>query len=303
MSRPMVTTPAEGVVEGFVAHLRDVRALSQRSIEVYASGARRFLAHLGDRDLRGLSAADVAGALLSDVDAGRAPATVRRYGCGVRSFLRYCLAAGLIDRDLSTAALPVSGRRRSLLPSGVKPEEATALLDACDRDRAQGDRDRAVIVLMLRLGLRASEVAALRLDDINWRAGQLIVHGKRGRVVELPLPVEVGIAIATYLRDGRPVDTNAREVFLRATPPPVGLSRGGVTGIVASASQRAGIGVVRAHRLRHTAATDMLRHGAALAEIGEVLGHRSTETTAIYARVDVARLRTIARPWPKEIQW
>ena len=155
-----------------------------------------------------------------------------------------------------------------------------------------------MIVLILRLGLRASEVANLRLDDLDWRGGQLTVRGKGARVDQLPLPVDVGEAIAGYLRRGRPRAPAVREVFLRVPSPQVGLTRGGVTAIVAGAARRAGIGVVRAHRLRHTAASDMLRAGAPLAEIGQVLRHRSPGSTAAYARVDVDRLRTIARPWP-----
>jgi site-specific recombinase XerD len=172
------------------------------------------------------------------------------------------------------------------------------LLGACDRRRAIGRRDFAVIVLMLRLGLRATEVATLRLEDLDWRAGQLTVHGKGGRVDELPLPVDVGEAIAAYLRRGRPREAAVRQVFLRVAPPQAAMTRSGVTAIVAGAARRAGLGVVRPHRLRHTAASDMLRSGAPLAEIGQVLRHRSAGSTAIYARVDVERLRTIAQPWP-----
>ena len=155
-----------------------------------------------------------------------------------------------------------------------------------------------MILLILRLGLRANEVATLRLDDIDWRAGQLTVHGKGNRVDQLPLPVDVGEAIAAYLCRGRPRSATAREVFLRVQPPPVGLTRVGVSSLVAAAARRAELGVVRPRRLRHTAATDMLRAGASLPEIGQVLRHRSLGTTAIYARVDVERLRAIARPWP-----
>jgi site-specific recombinase XerD len=151
---------------------------------------------------------------------------------------------------------------------------------------------------MLRLGLRATEVATLQLDDLDWQAGQLKVHGKGGRVDQLPLPVDVGEAIAAYLCRGRPRTATVREVFLRLRPPFVGIRRGGVTAIVARAARRAGLGVVRAHRLRHTTASDMLRAGAPLGEIGQVLRHRSLASTAVYARVDVERLRTIARPWP-----
>ena len=144
---------------------------------------------------------------------------MRRFGCALRSFLRYCFLTGLVERDLSGAALPVSGRRRSLLPQGITPAQEKALLRACDRRRATGRRDYAVILLILRLGLRANEVATLRLDDMDWRAGQLTVHGKGNRVDQLPLPVDVGEAIAAYLCRGRPRSATAREVFLRVQPP------------------------------------------------------------------------------------
>ena len=293
------TAPAEVFLDGFVSHLRRERGVTALTVEAYVSDVRRFLADRDASDLSGLTAAEVSNAVLGQL-VGRSPATVRRYGCALRSFLRYCHLVGLIERDLSAAALPVSGRRRSLLPQGISPTQAQALLGACDRRRATGRRDYAMIVLMLRLGLRAREVATLRLDDLDWRAGQITVHGKGGRVDQLPLPVDVGEAIASYLRRGRPLGATAREVFLHLLPPHVALARGGVTAIVASAARRAGLGVVRAHRLRHTAATDMLRAGAPLAEIGQVLRHRSSGSTAAYARVDVERLRTIARPWPTE---
>ncbi len=296
------TGRAEASLDGFVSYLRSERGVSALTVEAYVFDVRRFLAHRGESDLSELTAAEVSNAVLSQV-ADRSPASVRRYGCALRSFLRYCYLVGLVERDLSAAALPVSGRRRSLLPQGITPAEAKLLLRACDRRRAGGRGDYAVIVLLLRLGLRAREVATLRLDDLDWRAGQLTVHGKGGRVDELPLPVDVGEAIASYLRRGRPRDVVlVREVFLRVTSPQVALTRGGVTAIVASAARRAGLEVVRAHRLRHTAATDMLRAGVPLAEIGQVLRHRSPGSTAAYARVDVERLRTIARPWPTGVE-
>lgn len=291
------TTPVEVLLEGFVGYLRRERGVSALTVEAYVSDVRRFLTDRGESDLRRLTAAEVSNAVLGQVGE-RAPATVRRFGCGFRSFLRYCYVVGLVDQDLSAAALPVSGRRRSLLPQGITPRQSRLLLAACDRRRAVGRRDFAVIVLMLRLGLRATEVAAVRLEDLDWRAGQLRVHGKGGRVDELPLPVDVGEAIAAYLRRGRPREAAVREVFLRVAAPQVAMTRSGVTAIVAAAARRAGLGVVRTHRLRHTAASDMLRAGAPLAEIGQVLRHRSAGSTAIYARIDVERLRTIAQPWP-----
>lgn len=294
---------AEQLLEGFAGYLRGERGLSELSVDAYRSDVGRFLGSIGARDPRRLTAADVSNAVLGELEAGRASATVARFGCSLRSFLRYCFVVGLVDHDLSAAVLPVARPRRSLLPKGITPVQAAALLATCDCRRPRGRRDYAVILLILRLGLRASEVATLRLDDIDWRAGQVTVHGKRGRVDQLPLPVDVGVAIAAYLRGGRPTQTTAREVFLRAELPAVGITRGGVTGIVARASENAGIEIVRAHRLRHTAATDMLSQGAALAEIGQVLRHRSPGSTAIYASVDVARLRTLARPWPQEMEW
>ena len=195
--------PSEVLLDGFVGYLRSERGVAELTIDAYVIEVGRFLAGQGGGELRALTAADVSAAVLGEVGR-RSPATVRRYGCALRSFLRYCYLTGLVDRDLSAAALPVSGRRRSLLPQGVTPQQAKALLRACDRRRAAGRRDYAVIVLMLRLGLRASEVARLRLDDLDWRAGQLTVHGKGSRVDQLPLPVDVGEAIAAYLCRGRP---------------------------------------------------------------------------------------------------
>ena len=211
-----------------------------------------------------MTAADVSAAVLDQVGR-RSPASVRRFGCALRSFLRYCYLTGLVERDLSAAALPVSGRRRSLLPQGITPAQEKALLRACDRRRATGRRDYAVIVLILRLGLRASEVATLRLDDLDWRAGQLTVHGKGSRVDQLPLPVDVGEAIAAYLCRGRPRAATAREVFLRVQPPLVGLTRGGVRPSLSARRVAPGLGWCAPHRLRHTAATDMLRAGAVAA--------------------------------------
>lgn len=290
------------LLDGFLSYLRRERGLSVRTINSHAADVRRFLAGRGRGELSDLSATDVSRAVLREA-ARVSPASVRRYGCALRSFLRYCYLVGLVERDLSTAALPVSGPRRSLLPKGITPTQSRALLRACDRRRASGRRDYAVILLMLRLGLRAEEVATLCLDDLDWRAGEITVRGKGGRLDRLPLPTDVGEAITAYLRRGRPGQATVREVFVGVQPPRVGLTPTGLAAIVARAAGRAGIGVVRARRLRHTAATDMLRAGASLAEIGQVLRHRSPASTAIYARVDVERLRSIAHPWPTEAAW
>ncbi len=173
------------------------------------------------------------------------------------------------------------------------------LLASCDRRTLVGRRDYAVLLLLARLGLRAGEVAGLGLDDVDWRRGELLVRGKGGRHDELPLPVDVGEALVSYLR--RRPRCECRALFLRMTAPRMGLNRSTVGWVVRAACDRAGLPRVGAHRLRHTAATEMLRAGASLAEIGQVLRHREQKTTAIYAKVDRKALRALARPWPLQV--
>jgi site-specific recombinase XerD len=172
------------------------------------------------------------------------------------------------------------------------------LLASCDPATAVGRRDVAILTLLARLGLRAGEVAALRLEDIDWRRGEITVVGKGNRHERLPLPVDVGEALVSYLNGSRPATTADREVFLGPRAPHRALTRGAVTQLVARAARRCGLGTIYAHRLRHTAATTMLRAGASLEEIGLVLRHRHALSTAGYAKVDHERLRELARPWP-----
>jgi integrase/recombinase XerD len=171
------------------------------------------------------------------------------------------------------------------------------MLASCDRTKVSGLRDYAMLTLLARLGLRCGEVAGLQLADIEWRAGEILVRGKRNRADRLPLPVDVGQCLVAYLH-ARPVDAVDRNVFIRVHAPHRGLTSGGVTQAVAGASNRAGLGTIYGHRLRHSAATSMLAAGAGLVEIGQVLRHRTMLTTSIYAKVDTAALRTLARPWP-----
>lgn len=284
------------LVAGFVEFLCQERGLSPLSVEAYRSDVLRFLQRSYRDDLHGLTPAEVSKAVLRET-VDHSPASVRRFGCAVRTFLRYCYIAGMIDTDLSGCALPVSGRRRSLLPKGLTSSEAAQLLRACDRRRATGRRDYAAMLLMMRLGMRANEVATLTLDDIDWRAGVITVRGKGNRTDRLPMPVDIGEAITSYLRCGRP-STPVREVFVRSLPPRIALTRIGVSNLVLAASRRAGLRDVRAHQLRHTAACQMVRAGVPMVQIGEVLRHRSAGSTAAYARVDVARLRQLAQRWP-----
>jgi site-specific recombinase XerD len=193
----------------------------------------------------------------------------------------------------------VASWRLAGLPRALEPGLVAALLASCDQHSAAGRRDFAMLTLLARLGLRAGEVAALTLEDIGWRAGEITVRGKGTRCERLPLPADAGEAIARYLADGRPVPfEGARQVFLRARAPHRAMTAGAVSGAVRTAGQRAGLGPVHAHRLRHSAATGMLAEGASLTEIGQVLRHRRLLSTASYAKADVAALRALARPWP-----
>jgi integrase/recombinase XerD len=202
----------------------------------------------------------------------------------------------LIAAPLASAVPSAARWSGASLPRGLTRGQVTALLSSCDQRQATGKRDYAILVLLARLGLRAAEAAALRLDDIDWRAGEIVVRGKGRSEERLPLPSDVGAAIAAYLR-GRPCRPE-REVFLRACAPLRGLSPDGVSEVVRAASERAGLGSFGSHRLRHTAATEMLRAGASLPEVAQVLRHRSVATTTIYAKVDHLSLRELAMPWP-----
>lgn len=239
---------------GYARFLREERGLAASTTAAYVLRARRFVTGYGHgADLGRLHTDDVTRAVLREagtVSAGSAQFFV----VALRSFLRYGYLIGLIGTDLSAASLPVTGRRRSVLPQGISATDARALLGSCDRRTTVGRRDYAVILILLRLGLRACEVAALRLEDLDWRSGQVTVHGKGQRVDPLPLPAEVGAAIAAYLRYARPC-TDRREVFLTITAPRAGLTREAVGWIVRRSCVRAGLAPFGPHRLRHSLRT------------------------------------------------
>lgn len=217
----------------------------------------------------------------------------------LRSFLGFLHLHGITERSLVSAVPTVLRRRLAGLPKGLEPDQVRHLLAACDVGTVVGNRDLAILTLLLRLGLRRDEVAKLGLDDIDWRAGTIRVRGKGNCHERLPLPPDVGRRLAEYLRHARPADAQGRTVFVRHFAPHHALGPSRVSGIVADAARRAGLGRVHAHRLRHTAATELLRAGASLPEIGQILRHRRAETTAIYAKVDRNTLRLIARAWPE----
>jgi integrase len=244
-----------------------------------------------------MTAADVTEFVLAACP-GRAAGSAKLIVCALRSLLRWLHLTGVAPASLSIAVPSVAGWRLSGLPRGLEPAQLRRLLAACDRRTATGRRDYAIMLLLARLGLRAGEVARLELEDIDWRRGELAVLGKGNRAERLPLPADVGAAIAAYLRRGRPATAQWRSVFVRVHAPRRALTTGGVTMVVFDAAQRAGLGKIHAHRLRHTAATAMLRAGSPLVEIGQVLRHRSPLSTAIYAKVDRDALAVLARPWP-----
>jgi integrase/recombinase XerD len=220
----------------------------------------------------------------------------------MRSFLRYAQFRGEVTPE-QVAAVPAVATWTTTpdLPKAIAPEHAQRAIDSCDLGTAVGLRDRAVLLILARLGLRAREIIALQLDDCDWDRGQLRVHGKGGRVGILPLPVDVGRAIAAYLERGRP-RCEDRHLFLRSTAPIRGLQPGGdgVGSIVRCALDRANVNAPHrgSHQFRHALAVRLLRGGASLREIGEVLRHRSPQSTSIYARVDLEALRPLALRWP-----
>jgi site-specific recombinase XerD len=290
-------SPADVLLARFERYLQAERGLAAGTVVLYLRSVRRFVESLPpDRGLAGLVAGDVTAAVLRESESLSVSAA-QNFVSGLRWFLRFCFIEGLVGSDLSRAALFARGRSSSPLPRGISRADARALLGSCDRRQALGRRDYAIIITLLRLGLRRGEVAGLRLDDIDWRAGELVVVGKGARQDRLPLPADVGQAIAAYLRRGRP-QSSRREVFLRAKAPYDPIASGTVASTVRRACTRAGIAQCGSHRLRHTAACEMVKANVPLVRIGQVLRHRSLQSTAIYARVDVERLRLLAAPWP-----
>jgi integrase/recombinase XerD len=286
------------LLASFERYLLVERGLAAGTVGGYVAHARRFLEGLpAGGELGGVTAADVTGAVLCTAASGVSVSASQFFVSGLRAFLRFCFVEGLLEADLSPAALMARGRRRSSLPKAISRADAAALLGACDRRSALGRRDYALVIVLLRLGLRRGEVAALRLDDIDWRAGELVVRGKGGREDRLPLPADVGAAIAAYLRRGRPASAR-REVFLRARAPFAPIAAGTVSSTVRRACRRAGIAEVGSHRLRHTTACEMASAQVPLEQVGQVLRHRSLQSTAIYARVNLDALRLLAQPWP-----
>lgn len=297
---PVPDGPVEALLVRYRNYLASERGLMPATVRRHLGAVRPFLEHRLDPEgleLGCLSSADVTTFCVSrcpDQSQGTAKWTVT----ALRSLLGFLHAEGLIRHPLTGAVPSVASWQATGLPKGLEPKQVQTLLTSCDRGTANGRRDFAILTTLSRLGLRAGEIAALLLDDIDWRAGEILVCGKGRRAERLPLPTDVGEALTAYLQGDRPRTAQGRAVFVRVRAPHRALTSGGVSKVVAAAARRAGLPRIGAHRLRHTVATAVLRAGAPLAEVGQLLRHRRAATTAIYAKVDRERLRTIARPWP-----
>jgi len=297
--------PVQVMLDRFWRYLTVERALVAVTARAYLDMVRPFVQGRLTTDnlvldLERLSTTDVLSFVIARCprqSRGAAKLTVT----ALRSFLRFLHLDGVIGESLASAVPSVAGRRLVGLPKGLAPDQVRCLLASCDDGTRRGCRDIAILTMLVRLGMRSGEVAKLRLDDIDWRVGEIIVRGKANCIERLPLPSDVGEAVAKYLKHGRPASAQGRTIFVRIKAPHRHLTSCAVSNVVADAGQQAGLGRIHAHRLRHTAAMQMLRAGASLPEVGQLLRHRRALTTAIYAKVDRETLRMIARPWPGDV--
>jgi site-specific recombinase XerD len=302
---PAVAPVLEGPVEELLAEYRRYllveRGLAEMTVYHCDRAARALLEdrleQTGVLLLERLTAADVTGFLARECPR-RSIAMARDLVTRLRNFLRFLHLTGVIDVPLAWAVPGVADQRDRTLPRGLAPAVVKKLYASCDRRRLPGRRDYAILLLLSRLGLRSGEVAVIQLDDIDWRGGELLVRGKRNRHELLPLPVDIGRALVSYLQ--RRGWHSSRALFLTVVAPIGPISSDIVHRVVMNACARAGVPPVGPHSLRRTAATEMLRRGASLAEIALVLRHREIKMTAGYAKVDRKTLRPLALPWPEE---
>lgn len=293
-------SPAESLVERYRSWMASERGLSVATMLRYENTARRFLAEQatagGVFAPHRLTGADLNAFLLREcarVSAGSAKGRVAE----LRSLMRFLHLHGVTPARLGGAVPPVGGWRFAAVPPTMAPGDVQRLLDRAPRQGPAGVRDYAILMLVARLGLRSIEVARLLLDDVDWRCGEIAVRGKGRREDRLPLPADVGEALVAYLSSARP-GTQSRHLFLTCKAPRGPIRADLVGDVVERACLRAGLPRAGPHRLRHALAADMLRHGAGLTAIGQVLRHRDLATTALYAKVDFTALRAVAHPWP-----
>jgi len=296
-------TPSEMLLKEYDTHLEKDRCLALATRISYLSFSRKFVTKALGKHLAKLSklhAADVI-KFVQRRAANMKPRCAQLMTTALRSFLHFVYYRGNLARDLTACVPSVASWSLSTVPRSIPAAHVKQVLFACNRKNAVGRRDYAILLLLARLGLRSGEVARLKLEDIEWKSGCITIHGKAGRTDQLPVPPDVGKAIAAYLRDGRPKISGNRFLFLRTRAPLAGFKdQQSVGAVVKRALLRAGIVSPRngAHQFRHALASEMLRQGCSLSEIGEILRHERQNTTAIYAKVDLTSLRMLAQPWP-----
>lgn len=298
---PPARGPLDALMERYRYWMVTDRQLAARTIGRYEQGARLFLAgrarSAGDpTGVEGLSEEEVSAFLLAEASRGLSSKSLQGRVAELRSLLRFLYLQALIATPLGEGVPPVPGWKDTAVPRRLAATEVQALLDSCDRATVTGKRDLAVLLLLARMGLRAAEVAGLELESFHWRVGELVVRGKGGRCDQMPLPGEVGEAVAAYLVEARP-RVESRTVFLTLVAPPRPMTHTTVGQMVWRQCRIAGLEPVRAHRLRHALATELLSQGVRLPEIAQMLRQRDLATTAIYAKVDYPALRGLALPW------
>ena len=297
---PSPLSPVERLLQEYGSYLAVERGLAGETVRCYLRCVRPFVetrVRGEELDLTSLTTGDVT-RYVTDVCPGMAKGSAKLVVTTLRSFLGWLHLTGAVPVALGGAVPAAAGWRLARLPEPLEPDATGRLLASCDRGKAVGRRDYAILLVLVRLGLRAGEVACLRLNDLDWRHGEIAVTGKGNRTERLPLPADVGAAISCYLRRGRPKTALDRAVFVRVRAPHRSLSQSGVSTVVRNAASRAGLQAMAAHQLRHTTATTMLRSGSTLTEVGQVLRHRTAFSTAIYAKVDRDALRILAVSWP-----
>lgn len=299
--RPVPVTPQEMLLATYRDYLLGERGVSAGTVTHYLRCARVFLESLPgqlDATLAELSTAEVTGYVLAWAKRSQGKAADLVTLPALRSLLRYLHVADLIGAPLAQAVPAGRGYPRPALPRAASADQIRAVLAACDRDSAAGRRDYAIVLTMARLALRGGEVARLLLADIDWRAGEVTIRGKGARTDVLPLPADVGAAMADYLLHARPTTTTGH-LFVSMVAPFTGLATSSITGLVGRACTHAGVSRFGPHGLRHATACELLASGASMAEIGQLLRHAQERTTAIYAKVDQTRLAALAMPCPQ----
>lgn len=291
------------VIRRFVEYLTAVKGSSVTTTECYSRHVRTFLAEAGGGEglvnLPEISAVGIR-SYVTGLGGRYAPESVKLMATAIRSFLGFAWVSGRTTSDLRGAVGPVVTHRSGHLPKAIAVEDVQRLLASPDRGTTTGLRDYAVLLLLSRLGLRAGEVARLRLEDIGWSSATMTATTKGGGRLTVPIPEDVGQALIAYLRR-RPEGIAHREVLLQVRGAPGAMTSRAVTQVVARHGARAGLGTVRAHRLRHSAARAVLDAGGTLAEVGELLGHSGGQVTMVYASFDLAALRGLVRRWPVEV--